>query len=443
MDKRSVEESILERRLEWFRDLKFGMMIHWGPYSQQRYIQFDASWPLSEEDTWARPNWQGDINEFRKEYWALNKTFNPTQFNPRQWAQLAVQAGMKYLIFTTKHLDGFNMYDTNLSDYKITGVDCPYHTNPYSDITASLFDAFRTEELAIGIYYSKADWHSPYYWIPDQLAHNRYPNYDTIKYPEIWQKFVDFVHGQIKELMTRYGSIDILWLDAGWIRPPSFELNMDRLVRIARQFQPDLIVVDRTVGGRYENYLTPEGEVPSDPLLEKPWETCMPIGNQWSYNPRDKYKSIAQLIHLLVDVVAKGGNLLLNIGPKPDGQFPSEAINRLLEIGKWIRINGEAIYKTRPYPPFRKSEWAYTHRGNVVYAIYLLEDDKETLPSPLIIPYINVASKSQIYLLGVEEPMSWQQDEKGIRINIPKSIAMRPPARYACTFRIETDKSGR
>ncbi len=439
MNEKGTENLVLDKRLKWFRDLKFGLLIHWGPYSQKGYIE---SWPLSEEDTWARPEWRGDINEFRKEYWALNRTFNPIQFNPKQWAQLASQAGMKYTIFTTKHHDGFNMYDTKLSNYKITGVDCPYHTNPYSDITLALFNSFRSEGLAIGVYYSKADWHSPYYWIPNLPASNRYPNYDTKKHPEIWQNFVNFVHGQIRELVTRYGPIDILWLDAGWVRPPILDLDMDRLVYMARQFQPGLVVVDRTVGGCYENYLTPENQIPSEPIIEKPWETCMPMGTQWSYKPNDNYKPARELIHLLIDIVAKGGNLLLNVGPKPDGQLPSEAMTRLIEIGKWMSVNSEAIYGTMPHPPFREDNWAFTHRGNTVYAIYLLQDDEEVLPLHLIVPSVNIMGNSRIHLLGREESLLWQQDKGGIRIDIPKSIAINPPTRYACAFQIEVKAEG-
>jgi len=422
---------ILAKRLEWFRDLKFGFMVHWGPYSQKGCIE---SWPLSEEDTWARPGWQGDINRFREEYWALNTTFNPVDFDPDKWADLANRAGMKYLVFTTKHHDGFNMYDTKLSDYKITARDCPFHTHPQADVARAVFDAFRSRGFGIGVYYSKADWHSPYYWVPGRPAKNRNPNYDTGKHPDTWNRFVEFTHGQIKELMSGYGPVDILWLDAGWVRPPAQDIRMDELVRMARGLQPGLIVVDRTVGGRYENYRTPEQQVPEEPL-DEPWETCMTMGDQWSYNQDDRYKSTRQLIHLLVDVVAKGGNLLLNVGPAPTGELPQQAEERLLAIGKWMEKNGEAIYGTRVCPPYRQGNYALTHRGDTKYVIYMLEEGK-ALPQKIRLRSVRIPADARIELIGLPGTLNWRRDDGDIVIEIPENTASEPPSEYACTFKI-------
>jgi alpha-L-fucosidase len=169
---------------------------------------------------------------------------------------------MKYVVFTTKHHDGFSMFDTRLSDYRITAPGVPFHANQRSNVVREVFNAFRESSFAIGAYFSKADWHCPDYWDPAAPARTRNPNYDPLARPEKWSKFVAFAHGQIEELMTGYGPIDILWLDGGQVRPPQQDLQMDRLVAMARQHQPGLIVVDRTVGGRYENYRTPEQEVP-------------------------------------------------------------------------------------------------------------------------------------------------------------------------------------
>jgi len=330
---KSEEERVAER-LEWFQDMKFGFFTHFGMYSQWGCIE---SWPLVEEDKWARPDdlkaWTDrgkDIEKFRRDYWALNKTFNPVSFDPDAWAAAAKDAGMKYFVFTTKHHDGFTMYDTRLTDFSITGKDCPFHGDRRADVAKKLFNAFRKEGFGIGAYFSKADWHHPDYWSPDAPAKTRNPNYDTLKNPDKWARFVKFVHGQIEEIVSRYGRIDILWLDAGQVRPPKQDIQMDKLAAMARGYQPNLLIVDRTVGGKYENYRTPEQEVPQKPL-DYPWESCITMGKQWSYKPDDKYKSARELIHLLVDVVAKGGNLLLNVGPQPDGQLPSPAQDRNLE----------------------------------------------------------------------------------------------------------------
>ncbi|MHC1767114.1 MAG: alpha-L-fucosidase [Verrucomicrobiia bacterium] len=361
-------EAWLGQRLEWFQDLKFGFMMHWAPYSQWGSIE---SWPLVEEDKFGRPDdlkaWTErgkDMARFTRDYWALPKTFNPVKFDPRKWAKAAKDAGMKYVVFTTKHHDGFAMFNTRLSDYRITAPDVPFHANPRSNVVREVFNAFRQDRFAIGAYFSKADWHCPDYWDPSQPAKTRNPNYDPLARPEKWSKFVDFAHGQVAELMTGYGPIDILWLDAGQVRPPQQDLQMDRLVAMARQHQPGLIVVDRTVGGRYENYPTPEQEVPDTPLPYV-WETCMTMGNQWSFKPDDQYKSTHRLIHLLVDVVGKGGNFLLNVGPQPDGRLPGAAVQRMREIGDWLDVNGEAIYGTRPIAPYKDGNVIFTRKGNV------------------------------------------------------------------------------
>ncbi len=211
-------------RLNWYQDLKFGFFMHWGLYSQWGCIE---SWPLVEEDAWARPDdlpcWveRGkDLQRFREDYWALNRTFNPAHFNPESWAAVAQQAGMRYVAFTTKHHDGFCMFDTRTTDFKVTAPECPFHSNPRANITRHVFEAFRQCGLAIDCYFSKSDWKSPYYWDPAFPAHDRNPNYDTHARPEHWAKFVEFTYRQIEELLSEYGPVDALWLDGGQVRPP-------------------------------------------------------------------------------------------------------------------------------------------------------------------------------------------------------------------------------
>lgn len=187
-------EAWLKQRLEWFQDLKFGFMMHWGPYSQWGCIE---SWPLVEVDRWARPDdlpaWveRGrDMDRFRRDYWALPAAFNPARFDPRAWAAAAKAAGMKYVVFTTKHHDGFCMFDTRLTDYRITAPDVPFHSNSRSNVVREVFDAFRSAGFAIGAYFSKADWHHPDYWDPSMPATTRNPNYDTLARPEKWERFI-------------------------------------------------------------------------------------------------------------------------------------------------------------------------------------------------------------------------------------------------------------
>ena len=391
----------LKRRLEWFQDQKFGLMLHWGPYSQMGCIE---SWPL----VWADRKWgnpaittKEEMVEFRKKYFALNRTFNPVAFDPAAWAAAATHAGMKYVVFTTKHHDGFSMFDTRQTGYRITSPDVPFSRNPRANITAEVFKAFRARGFGIGAYFSKSDWHTPYYWSPDRFAEDRNPNYDTAAEPERWAKFVKFVHGQVGELMTGYGPIDILWMDGGQVRPPKQDIQMDSMVSMARSHQPNLIVVNRASKGLYEDYRTPEQEVPEKPL-DYVWESCMTMGKQWSYKPDDQYKSSRELIRLLVDIVAKGGNLLLNIGPGPDGRLPATSLERLKDIGDWMTVNNEAIYGTKPIAPYRTGDVAFTRKGNTLYGIYLLPADTASVPARIEFPGMRIAPKAKAELLGTK-----------------------------------------
>lgn len=379
-------DAVILNRIDQWQDLKFGFMAHWGMYSQWGVVE---SWSICNEP-WINRN-GADYYEYKKEYQALNKTFNPTHFDASKWARVAKEAGMKYMVFTTKHHDGFCMFDSKQTDYSVTGAECPYHASAQPDITKDVVDAFRAEGMWIGLYFSKPDWHNDDYWAHEWATPDRNVNYDINNHPQRWEKFKDFTYNQIYELTHNYGDIDILWLDGGWIRP-SWSLNdetrewlgcyqriqdidMPRIATMARKENPDLIIVDRSVGGKYENYRTPEQQVP-DSLLSYPWETCMSMGDSWSYVENDNYKSTRKLIHTLIDVVAKGGNYLLNVGPDADGQLPEVAMQRMKEIGEWLGRNGSAIYGTRPLYPYAKGNIRYTQSKDGIhhYEIILNEE---------------------------------------------------------------------
>lgn len=386
------EDSLVKEKLAWWQDLKFGLLMHWGPYSQWGVVESWSICPEDEEWCARKGPFAHDYFEYRRAYESLPSTFNPVRFNPQRWADAAANAGMKYMVFTTKHHDGFCMFDTKLTDYRITGPDCPFSTNPAANITGRIFDAFRNKGMGIGAYFSKPDWHCPDYWDPYFPPVDRNVNYSREKYPEKWERYKDFTRGQIRELLTDYGKVDILWLDGGWVkkcadtvfpdgkRLVNQDIDMPAIAAMARELQPGILVVDRAVEGPDQNYLTPEQRVPEQ-LLDFPWETCMTMGNSWSYVPGDHYKSSDELIRLLCRIVARGGNFLLNIGPGPDGEWAPEAYQRLEEIGKWLDVNGEGIYSCKPVAPYEKEGFVYTQGNGFIYAIYLT--DRDVLPEML------------------------------------------------------------
>lgn len=433
------ENPVTLERLEWFKDQKLALMMHWGPYSQIGMVE---SWILSDEDgDWARDDvdWTNDYEAMKREYFDLNKTFNPIRFEPRKWAEAAAEGGFKYLIFTTKHHDGFCMWDTRTTDYRITGSETPFRSHRYADVCKNLFDAFRDKGLAISAYFSKADWHTPYYWAPgtERGTHTwRGPSYDPKANPELWEQFVGFTHDQIMELMTRYGRIDILWLDAGWVRDGgrvSQDIRLGEAVERARRTQPWLLAADRTVGGPYENYVTPEQTIPERPL-NVPWESCITIGTSFSFGFEDRYKSGRQLVRILMEVVAKGGNLALNVGPQPDGRLPKGALRSMKELGAWLKAHGEAVYGTRICAPYFTGECAFTRKGETVYCTYLYAGEDSRVSETITIPYTGTVAK--VELVGTGEPVAFEQNGAGLALKLPASQLNGGAAPIAHVFRL-------
>ncbi len=297
----------------WFRDAAFGMFIHYGVYS------------LIGRGEWVANRERMPFEEY-KEY---AKKFKAENYNPSEWAKLAKEAGMKYMVLTTRHHDGFALFDTKTTDFNSVKL------GPRKDLVKEYADAVRAEGLKVGFYFSPADWY-----------HKDYPTPYARDWPQEWddeekrKRFVDFYTEQLRELMTNYGKIDLLWYDGCLPKP----LDGERVNKIVKELQPDILISSRN-GEPYDFAVSEQAVVA--PGRDIPWESCMTLNDNWGYCPDDdNYKSAKAVILLLMDTASKGGNLLLNVGPKADGAIPEQSVEILKNVGKWMKTNGETIYGT-------------------------------------------------------------------------------------------------
>jgi len=328
--KLTAKEKDRERRLAWFRDARYGMFIHWGLYSQIGRHE----WVMNRERIPV------------KEYEELAATWKPKKGCIREWAKLAKQSGMKYMVMTTKHHEGFGLFNSELTDY------CAPKCGPGRDLVAEYVEACRAEGLKIGFYYSLMDWHHPDGAKCRDNENSR-------------RRFVDYIHGQVRELCTNYGKIDIMWYDVAWpLEAEGWESK--KLNRMVKRLQPDIIINNRSKVP--EDFGTPEQHITAE-KGGRMWEACMTFNSSWGYTPiDDRYKNAWDIVSMLRQVAAGGGNLLLNIGPTPAGGVPPVCRRELLKAGEWLKKYGPSIYEaTDPM----QSEWqtpgAFTRKGNIAY----------------------------------------------------------------------------
>jgi alpha-L-fucosidase len=400
-------------RTSWYRQAKFGMFIHWGPYSQ---ASVEASWPIMVP----KP---GGISE--AEYRALPATFNPTRFDPQAWVDLARQAGQKYMVFTTKHHDGFCMFDSAYTDYKITRT-------PYGkDIVAQLSKACHDDAMPLGFYYSPPDMHHPGFRDTSKPASDNW--HGQPERPE-WHSYLAYMQLQLRELLSRYGPVALIWFD-GLNNQEKFDGA--HVLRMIAEEQPATLVNDRLgVDGDYE---TPEQFIPTaiptrgvhlsgvDPSVSKQlnttvprpedfrlWETCMTINQTWAYNNNDHdYKSAQTLIRSLVEVASRGGNFLLNVGPQPDGQIQPEFQERLKAVGAWLTVNGDSIYGTT-YGPVQNVPGLRTTAAAKSIYVHMFE----WTPSGCTLTGIDQRVLSA-RLLANGMPLKFRQAEGKLQIDVP------------------------
>jgi alpha-L-fucosidase len=305
--------------IERWKDLRFGLFVHWGPVS---IVGTEISWSRGGERRGRHDAHTGNVPV--EIYDNLYRIFNPVKFAPDQWVQLAKDAGMQYLVFTCKHHDGFCNFDSRLTDYKITSPRSPYG----KDIVKQLADACHRAGMPWGVYYSQPDWRHPDY--RNGAAH---------------AKYIEYLHGQVRELLTDYGKTDMWFFDG--LGGSAADWDAPRLIRMMRQLQPDLVINDRA--GIPADYDTPEQTIGSFQNI-RPWETCATVGHQWAYNPDDVLRPIEECLRGLVCCAIGDGNLLFNAGPRPDGRFEESHAARMREMGAFLRKYGESIYGARGGP---------------------------------------------------------------------------------------------
>ena len=346
----------------WFDTARFGMFIHWGHSSQAGW---ELSWPLV-GGVFSLPHCQDIPIET---YHRNAKTFNPPKYNPQAWAKLAKDLGMQYVVLTAKHHDGFALFHTQQSDFSI-------QQTPYSqDLVEEFVEAMRNEGLRVGLYFSLIDWHHPDY--PAFTEADKPYRFDQLPQPtpEQWERYLSFMFAQVRELLSNYGEIDLLWFDGFWERTPE-QWQAKELEKMIRELQPHILINDRLPD--CGDFTTPEQFIPPRPPADH-WETCLTINQSWGYNTKDQnFKSARALIHSLCEVAGKGGNLLLNVSPMGDGMIPTQLQERLQVIAAWMQDYGESIVKTQPGLEPWQFYGTSTRQDNRIY-LQLLMKPYETI----------------------------------------------------------------
>ena len=410
-----ADEQVVENLKQW-QDLKFGVLLHWGLYAVPGIVE---SWSICDED-WITRDSTCTYQQYMDWYFGLAEEFRPVKFDAAQWAEACADAGMRYMIFTTKHHDGFCMWDTHETDFSIARH--AFKDDPRRDVLRHVLDAFREKNFTVGTYFSKPDWHSQQYWWDTYGKKGRNVNYPIKQHPQRWQQFVKYTHRQIEELMSNYGKVDILWLDGGWVTKENRgqDIDMPGMAAMARSHQPGLIIVDRTIHGPYENYQTPERTVPEQQLAF-PWESCIPLSDDWGFVNHPRWKSPQRVINTLVEIVAKGGNMVLGVGPTPEGLIQPEAVSRLKEIGQWLKKYGRAIYGTTITPRYHDGNIWFTAAkdGKSLFAIYQLNEDEAV---PAQVTWTGNLPAKGVRLLSTGKKLKTKVAGDRVTVTLPKGM---------------------
>ncbi|GLX68439.1 alpha-L-fucosidase [Paenibacillus glycanilyticus] len=360
----TVEAS--RERTRWFQRDRFGMFIHWGLYS------------IPSRHEWVRSHEKMTVDQYQVYY----DEFNPVDYKPKEWARLAREAGMKYAVLTSKHHDGFCLFDSKLTEYKST------NTLAGRDLVAEFVEAFRAEGLKVGLYYSLIDWHHEDYPAYGDRYHPMRDNEEYRRDPQNFHRYVDYMHGQVRELLQNYGKLDLMWFDFSYDDMKGEKWRASELMEMIRSIQPHIIMDNRLEANGEElgsiftkeptsyagDFASPEQIIPPEGVVDTdgipiPWEACITLNNNWGYTSADHlYKSARTVIRKLVECVSKNGNMLLNIGPDARGNIPKATLDILTEVGEWLNLNAESIYGCGQ-SEFPKPDWGrFTQNGNQLYA---------------------------------------------------------------------------
>ena len=431
-----LHEPAIERdlRMQWWRDARFGMFIHWGLYAvpagvwKGERIDGVGEWIMSY------------ANIPVAEYEPLADRFNPAAFDAEEWCGIAADAGQEYLIITSKHHDGFAIFDSEVSDYDV--VD----RTPFGrDILAELADGCRRKGVTLGFYYSILDWHHPAQYVDPDAETPQRGHFMNKIHPDRKAEYLAYMKAQIEELVTRYDPA-VLWFDGEWVEWWTEEDGKD-MYNYVRSLKPDILINNRVGKGRMGmeglnrgpgyagDFGTPEQQIPATGLPGVDWESCMTMNDTWGFKSwDDNWKSAESLIRNLADVASKGGNYLLNVGPTAEGRIPAESIERLSAVGDWMDVNAEAVYLTSA-SPFEQPAWGrFTRRDpSTLYAHVFELPEGGTVEIPAV-----PARLLRAVLLGAKagEEISFDQRDDGISVQMPH---IRPDA--AAVIRLEFDEA--
>ncbi|MFY0685822.1 MAG: alpha-L-fucosidase [Cyclobacteriaceae bacterium] len=421
-----------DQRMDWWRDAGFGMFIHWGPYAVPAGVHKGEK--INGIGEWIMERGKIPVAEY--EQYAAQ--FNPTDYDAREWVRIAKEAGMKYIVITSKHHDGFALWDSKVSDYDVMDF-APIKR----DLLAELKQACDEAGIKLGLYHSIMDWHHP----DAQAPH--FPTYNTKEKmnPNFPQYYSQYLKPQVKEIIENYDP-EILWFDGEWIPEYTHEQGIE-MYNFIRDMKPSILVNNRVDKGRkgmmgmnsedqvyVGDFGTPEQEILEE-TTSFDWEACMTLNDTWGFKTHDNnWKSAETLVHNIVDIAAKGGNYLLNVGPTAEGLIPVATVDRLAKVGEWMAVNGEIVYSSRTIEKFKEGEATYyvtDKTGKVSYVIAT-----EWPGEQLEFSHVKPSENSEIIMLGSDQKLNWATTDGKTTVDIPLSLQEpgNRPCKYAWVLKV-------